>query len=308
MGAHDQFCLVGQGLKRLARFEAPQEFLGSQYANSVPCFEAEQQATRRHGGDLVLETFSFAVGRAGNSCITFKTAYIEIYGVIMDQAQTLRDLLLVIATIALAISMGIGMVTLFKRKNLILGAEWMVMFVSSCNIIVWSQTGNDWQWDLVWFLDAFSRVAGMNILLYLGFAQLTHNYRPSIRVDILLFVVIGILAACVMYVDVLIPARHYIFSAAHFVFLPLLVFLTYEMHRLEKTLLMVFMGFSTVTMTISTVLIDFAVPTNNDTNVLFNKDFVSLVSWAFGYLVISRVYVAMDEDRKLADPKGTVFK
>ena len=80
------------------------------------------------------------------------------------------------------------------------------------------------------------------------------------------------------------------------------------MHRLEKTLLMVFMGFSTVTMTISTVLIDFAVPTNNDTNVLFNKDFVSLVSWAFGYLVISRVYVAMDEDRKLADPKGTVFK
>ena len=49
----------------------------------------------------------------------------------MDQAQTLRDLLLVIATIALAISMGRGMVTLFKRKNLILGAEWLVMFVSS---------------------------------------------------------------------------------------------------------------------------------------------------------------------------------
>ena len=157
------------------------------------------------------------------------------------------------------------------------------------------QTQNAWQWNLVWFLDAFSRVAGFNLLLYVGFAQLTHGFRPTLAFDIKLLGLIAAAAASVMYVDALAPARHYVYSAAHFMSVPLLLFLIHEMWRLGRTGLALAMALTTALFTLSTVLLDFAPPENNETNLVYKKGFVSVMSWAFGYLVISRVYVAMED-------------
>lgn len=225
----------------------------------------------------------------------------------MEEQVTNRELLLLFAVVTMTVCMAIGMVTLYARRNIVLGAEWMVMFASGCNLIVWFFTGNDWQWNLVWCLDAFSRIAGMNLLLYIGFATLTHNFRPSLVADALVLGLIALLAAAVMYVDLFEPAKHYAYSAAHFMFTPLLIFLTYEMYRISKLHLMWLMVMTTIMFTVSTVMLDFAAPADNDTNLFFNKDFVSLVSWAFGYLILSRVYVAMEGDRNSSAPKGTVF-
>ncbi len=218
----------------------------------------------------------------------------------MEEQVSNRDLLLLFAVVTMVVCMAIGMVTLYARKNIVLGAEWMVMFVSGCNLIVWFFTDNDWQWNMVWFLDAFSRIAGMNLLLYVGFATLTHNFRPSLVADAVILGSIALLAAGVMYIDFFEPAKHYAFSAAHFMFMPLLIFLSYEMYRIGKRHLMWSMVVTTIMFTASTVMLDFAAPPDNDTNLLFNKDFISLMSWAFGYLILSRVYVAMEEDRKSA--------
>ena len=80
-------------------------------------------------------------------------------------------------------------------------------------------------------------------------------------------------------------------------FMPLLVFLVYEMRRINKPVLSLLMAATTIMLTVSVVLLDFAAPANNDTNMIFNKDFISLMSWGFGYLVICRAYVAMDDHR-----------
>lgn len=213
-------------------------------------------------------------------------------------AITMREWLQLLAVVLLTASMCVGMLTFLRRQNYILGAEWAVMFVSGTNVTIWFFTQNDWQWNLVWYLDAFSRIAGFNLLLYVGFAKITHGFRPSLGFDAALLLAIAAAAAGVMYVDVLIPARHYAFSAAHFAFVPLLLFLVHEMWRLGRTALALMMAITTVLFTVSTVLLDFAAPAHDETNVVLNKDFVSMMSWAFGYLVISRVYVAMEDARE----------
>jgi len=226
----------------------------------------------------------------------------------MEDQLANRDLLLLGAVVMMTVCMAIGMVTLYARRNIVLGAEWMVMFVSGCNLIVWFFTSNDWQWNLVWYLDAFSRIAGMNLLLYVGFAMLTHNLRLSLVADAFVLGAIALLAAAFMYVEFLEPAKNYAYSAAHFMFTPLLIFLTYEMYQIGKQHLMWLMVMTTIALTVSTVMIDFRAPAENDTNLFFNKDFVSLVSWGLGYLILSRVYVAMEEDSKSDSPKGTMFR
>lgn len=219
----------------------------------------------------------------------------------MEDQVTLRELLLLFAVSTMVICMAIGVATFYARRNIMLCAEWLVMFVSGCNVIAWFFTGNDWQWSLIWYLDAFSRIAGMNLLLYAGFATLTHNFRPALWVDAIVLTLIAILTAGFMQSDFLSPARHYAFSAAHFMFVPLLVFLIYEMQRINKPLLSLLMAVSTIMLTVSVVMLDFAAPANNDTNLIFNKDFISLMSWGFGYLVICRAYVAMDDHRSQID-------
>ena len=218
----------------------------------------------------------------------------------MEDQVTARELLLLLAVSTMVICMAIGVVTFYVRKNIMLCAEWLVMFCSGCNVIAWFFTGNDWQWDLIWYLDAFSRIAGMNLLLYAGFATLTHNFRPTLWFDGMTLAFIAILALGFMQSDLLSPARHYAFSAAHFMFMPLLVFLVHEMRRINKPILSLLMAATTIMLTVSVVLLDFAAPANNDTNLIYNKDFISLMSWGFGYLIICKAYVAMDDHRSRA--------
>ena len=215
----------------------------------------------------------------------------------MEDQATTRELFLLFAVSTMVICMAIGVVTFSARKNIMLCAEWLVMFCSGCNVIAWFFTGNDWQWSLIWYLDAFSRIAGMNLLLYAGFATLTHNFRPTLLVDGIALASIAVLTVAFMQNDILSPARHYAFSAAHFAFIPLLVFLVYEMWRIDKPMLSLLMAVSTIMLTVSVVMLDFAAPADNDTNLILNKDFISLMSWGLGYLIICRAYVAMDDHR-----------
>lgn len=215
----------------------------------------------------------------------------------MEDQVTTRELLLLFAVSTMVICMAIGVATFYARKNIMLCAEWLVMFCSGCNVVAWFFTGNDWQWSLIWYLDAFSRIAGMNLLLYAGFATLTHNLRPTLLVDGIALASIAVLTVAFMQNDILSPARHYAFSAAHFAFIPLLMFLIYEMWRINKPVLSLLMAVSTIMLTVSVVMLDFAAPAGNDTNLILNKDFISLMSWGFGYLIICRAYVAMDDHR-----------
>ncbi|MEU6965533.1 transporter [Streptomyces chrestomyceticus] len=77
-----------------------------------------------------------------------------------------------------------------RYGNYLLGLEWMVVATSGSNFLLWSLLGADsgsLLYDVAYFFDAFSRSVGITLILIMGLMQVTHRYRPSRGVDVVVF-------------------------------------------------------------------------------------------------------------------------
>ena len=206
-----------------------------------------------------------------------------------------KTIFLLIACLAIVGSMGFGAYKFFQKGNLILGAEWGVMFVSTSNLTIWVFTQWAWQYEFVMYLDAFSRVAGMNLLVVFGFLAVTHNYKPSVLTDVLIFVGIGVISALIMYVEVMDPIRPYVFFAVYYMFLPFLLILVYKLFELGNKGLAAHMAVATVLLTYIHSIADFYPIPGDETNVVYNYAFLALMTWAYAYAVIYFAYSALEQ-------------
>lgn len=75
------------------------------------------------------------------------------------------------------------------RKNYLLGFEWLIVAVSASNLLFFLLTGFEPSYSVSFFLDAFSRAFGVPIVAVLGLMAVTHNYKPSVAKDIVIFTV-----------------------------------------------------------------------------------------------------------------------
>ncbi len=209
-----------------------------------------------------------------------------------------RTILSLLSTLFMLFSVAFGMVKFYQKGNLILSAEWGVMTLSLSNITMWIFTQWQWQMDFVMYLDAFSRVAGMNLLVVFGFLAVTHSYKPSVLSDVVIFVGIGVLAAMLMYVDFLDPFRPYVFFAVYFMFLPFLLMLAWELFSLGEKTLGMHMVVTSLLFTYIHSIADFYPIPGDATNLVYNYVFMALMVWGYGYLVIYFSYVALERHIK----------
>lgn len=75
--------------------------------------------------------------------------------------------------------------------NYLLGLEWLVVAVSGSNFLVGSllgAQGGGIPYHISYFLDAFSRSVGFTLILVMGLMAVTHRYKPTIAVEIGVFV------------------------------------------------------------------------------------------------------------------------
>ncbi|MEV6218168.1 transporter [Nocardia sp. NPDC051833] len=75
-------------------------------------------------------------------------------------------------------------------KNYLLGLEWIIVASSGTNFLVYALVGADEtspMYHLAFFFDAFSRSVGITVILVLGLLKVTHDFKPSIAVDIGVF-------------------------------------------------------------------------------------------------------------------------
>ena len=103
----------------------------------------------------------------------------------------MKDLLFIAADL-LMIGAGLYAGWRFLRdyNNYLLGLEWLVVGSSGVNFLVWAIRGGDphsLQFDVAYFLDAFSRSIGITLIAVVGLMRVTHGYKPSARVDVGLF-------------------------------------------------------------------------------------------------------------------------
>ncbi|NQD91524.1 hypothetical protein HP532_02525 [Pseudomonas sp. CrR25] len=75
------------------------------------------------------------------------------------------------------------------RKNYLLGFEWLIVAFSASNLLFFLLTGFEPSYSISFFLDAFSRAFGVPIVAVLGLMAVTHNYRPSVFKDVVIFAV-----------------------------------------------------------------------------------------------------------------------
>ena len=168
------------------------------------------------------------------------------------------------------------------------------MCFSGANLVVWVFTASPWQWDLMLFLDAFSRVAGMNLLVIVGFSVVTRGFRPSLAFDAAAFGLIALAAAFVLYVDFMDPLRPWVFLAVSVAFLPFLVQTTRSLYALGEVATARHMVVATTLLACIHGIDDLYELPGEETNVVFNFGFLALMTWSYAYGVLFHAYEALE--------------
>lgn len=99
-----------------------------------------------------------------------------------------KIILLLLADVLLLLTTLIYGVKFLRRGNVLLGLEWLVVTVSTSNLLVYLLTESKAAYSVSFFLDAFSRGFGIPIIATAGLMAVTHRYKPSTRTDVLWFV------------------------------------------------------------------------------------------------------------------------
>lgn len=99
-----------------------------------------------------------------------------------------RDLFALLSCILLVISGLFYGAAFIRRKNYLLGLEFLIVGISASNFTTFIATGWQANYNIAIFLDAFSRGVGVPVIATLGLMAVTHDYKPSPTKDILIFV------------------------------------------------------------------------------------------------------------------------
>lgn len=123
----------------------------------------------------------------------------------------LKFYLYCLADLALITTSLIYGVKLLKRRNFLLGLEWLVVTFSASNIMLNALTGENVFYSIALFCDAFSRAAGIPIIAIAGLMAVTHRYKPSVLADVLYVVGALVLTVIVWGADFMVEVKPYFY-------------------------------------------------------------------------------------------------
>jgi hypothetical protein len=99
----------------------------------------------------------------------------------------LKVIILCLATVLLLATSLVYGVKFLRKKNYLLGLEWLVVTLSTTNLLIYLLGQVQLAYGISFFCDAFSRAFGIPVIATAGLMALTHRYVPSKTVDILFF-------------------------------------------------------------------------------------------------------------------------
>lgn len=141
----------------------------------------------------------------------------------------LKYYLYCLADLALITTSLIYGVKLLKKRNYLLGGEWLVVTFSATNLMINALTGAQVFYSISLFCDAFSRAVGVPVIAIAGMMAVTHRYKPSIFADVVY--VVGALAVTVVVwtADFMVGPKPYFYLVMWSLFS---VYLAYVVKRL----------------------------------------------------------------------------
>ncbi|WP_322058523.1 hypothetical protein [Paraburkholderia sp. J63] len=206
----------------------------------------------------------------------------------------LRSIVLMLSSALLALSSFFYGWKVVKKRNYLLGIEMWVVGVSATNAIGFFATGNAVSYEVAHFFDAFSRGFGMPIIAVAGLMAITHNYKPSGRVDVLLFVA----ATAITLVFV---TTHFFDGVLAYYNVVMWTLFSLYLAYFIKRLLGIGAGFQATALLVGLVtsqaiacIYDFYKIPGDETNVVFNFYTLALCSWAYLMAAIYYAYCALE--------------
>ena len=147
----------------------------------------------------------------------------------------MKDLLFMLADLGMMFAgFYFGWKLIRRYDNYLLGLEWMVVATSGTNFLLWALLGaheDSVLYEIAYFFDAFSRSVGITLILVLGLMRVTHQYKPTLIVDIGAF---GLAIAAGLYLQQFRPPELHVGPAIFYVIVNVLttIFLAYFAWRL----------------------------------------------------------------------------
>jgi hypothetical protein len=206
----------------------------------------------------------------------------------------LRHIALCLSTAVLVLTSLVFGLKFLRKRNYLLGVEWLVITFSAANFLVYFLTGWQVSYNISFFCDAFSRGFGLPIIAMAGLAELTHGYRPSILADVLFFA--GSIAGTVVLVaaDFVAKPLPYFYVAMWAAFS---IYLAYFAKRLLNAgehlqALSVVVALAS-SLTIACIYDFYRIP-GEDVNVVFNFYFLAGMTWSFVLAALYYAYGALE--------------
>ncbi len=210
----------------------------------------------------------------------------------------LRSLILVLSSAVLALSSFVYGWKFVKKRNYLLGIEVWVVGTSATNAIFFFATGNETSYAIAHFFDSFSRGFGMPVIAVAGMMTVTHGLKPSIRQDVMAFVLSS--AATLVLIG-----AHFIQGVLPYYYVVMWTLLSIYLAYVIKRLLGIgavrqaaALLLALVTSQAIACVYDFYKIPGEETNVFFNFFTLALLSWAYFSPAVYYAYCALERAQK----------
>jgi len=216
--------------------------------------------------------------------------FLEVIGV------DARTALLLLGCLTLATAGWAYGLKFLKLGNHILGYEYLIVGSSGLNFLFYNATLYQPSYDLMIYLDAFSRAFGFPILGTLGLMVVTHQVKVSKRTKMALFVITLGLTAAMLSADFMRPILPYIYLVVIYPFCLYLFYVAKRLFDIGRVGLAVLVLASTFASLMVASIYDFYTIPGEETNVVFNFFFLALVTWSASFVAMYYAYVALAEE------------
>lgn len=205
-----------------------------------------------------------------------------------------RTISLCCGAIALALAGGVYGVKFLRRRNYLLGIEWLILGFSSANVLIYFLTGWESNYKLAHFFDAFSRAFGIPVVTTVGLMVITHRYRPSILQDVLWFAGSFLATFVLVTADFMKQPLPYFYVAMWILFSGYLVYFIKRLVDAGENVQALGVTLALVSSLVIACIYDFYKIPGEETNIIFNFFTLALFTWAFFAVQLHYAYCALE--------------
>ncbi|RQS71955.1 hypothetical protein DID96_11735 [Burkholderia sp. Bp8963] len=204
----------------------------------------------------------------------------------------LKFYLYCLADLALIATSLVYGVKLLKKRNYLLGIEWLVVTFSATNLMINALTGAQVFYSISLFCDAFSRAVGVPVIAIAGMMAVTHRYKPSIFADVVY--VVGALAAAVIVwaADFMIEPKPYFYLVMWSLFSIYLAYFAKRLLSVGEKLNAVGVILALVSAQTIASIYDFYHIPGDDDHVIFY--IFALLTWSYQSVSLYYAYCALE--------------